>query len=184
MRGAGVMASEEWLDLVNERDEVVGQIARADPALRWERVRVVNAFIRNARGELWIPRRSPSKSLYPGALDVSVGGAVQSGESYLEAFRREAAEEVRLDLDAVEWRELAAFSPFQTGLSSFTRVYEIQTDTAPTFNPDDITGGEWLTPGQVLARIAAGAAAKGDLAELVRRCYGEARDLEKGQAAG
>ncbi|WP_291423979.1 NUDIX domain-containing protein [Deinococcus sp.] len=170
------MVSDELLDLVNEKDEVIGQISRADPALRWKDVRVVNAFIRNQRGQLWIPRRSPSKSLFPGALDVSVGGAVQSGETYLEALRRESAEEVRLNLSTVQWHELAAFSPYQTGLSSFVRVYEICTDTAPDFNPADIAGGEWLTPGQVLSQIAAGAAAKEDLAELVRRCYGSVTD--------
>ena len=169
MRGV----TDERLDLVNERDEVVGQILRTDPALRWERVRVVNAFLRNSRGELWIPRRSPGKSLFPNALDVSVGGAVQSGETYEEAFRREAREELNLDTDALPWRELAAFSPFQTTLSSFMRVYELRSDTTPRFNPDDITGGEWLTPGQVLKRIAVGEAAKGDLEELVRRCYRE-----------
>ena len=166
-----VGVTDERLDLVNERDEVVGQILRTDPALRWERVRVINAFLRNSRGELWIPRRSPGKSLYPNALDVSVGGAVQSGETYEEAFRREAREELNLEIDALPWRELAAFSPFQTTLSSFMRVYELRSDAAPSFNPDDISGGEWLTPGQVLEHIAAGEAAKGDLEELVRRCY-------------
>ena len=167
--------SVEWLDLVDEQDRVVDRIARADPALRWERVRVVNAFLRNARGELWIPRRSPHKSLYPNALDVSVGGAVQSGETYEQAFRRETREELNLDLDAVTWHEVAAFSPFQTTLSSFMRVYELRSDETPDFNRGDITGGEWMRPEQVLSRIAAGEAAKGDLAELVRRCYGEVK---------
>lgn len=165
--------SAEWLDLVDEQDRVVGRIDRADPALRWERVRVVNAFLRNSRGELWIPRRSPRKSLYPNALDVSVGGAVQSGETYEQAFRREAREELNLNVDSVQWREVAAFSPYQTTLSSFIRVYEICGEAEPDFNRDDITGGEWLMPEQVLSRIAAGEAAKGDLAELVRRCYGQ-----------
>ena len=175
MRESGVTEPDvmgERLDVVNERDEVVGQISRADPALRWRDVRVVNAFLRNQHGELWIPRRNPSKILYPNALDVSVGGAVQSGETYEQAFRRETREEVGLNLNEVEWRELAAFSPHQTGLSSFMRVYEIRSDVTPAYNPDDFTGGEWLTPGQVLARIAEGEAVKGDLAELVRRCYG------------
>ena len=165
--------TDERLDLVNERDEVVGQISRADPALCWRDVRVVNAFIRNRCGELWIPRRSPHKSLFPNALDVSVGGAVQSGETYEQAFRRETREEVGLNLNEVEWHELAAFSPYQTTLSSFIRVYEICGEAEPDFNRDDITGGEWLMPEQVLSRIAAGEAAKGDLAELVRRCYGQ-----------
>lgn len=143
---------------------------------------MVNAFICNARGELWIPRRSPSKSLYPNALDVSVGGAVQSGESYEDAFRRETREEVNLDVDTAQWRELAAFSPYRTGLSSFMRVYETRSEQTPAYNPDDFTGGEWLTPEQVLSRIAAGEAAKGDLAELVRRCYGASPKEERQRA--
>lgn len=167
----------EWLDKVNEQDEVVGRISRADPALCWREVRVVNAFLRNAAGQLWIPRRSPSKSLYPSALDVSVGGAVQSGESYLQAFRREAAEELNLDIDQLDWQLIATFSPYQTGLSSFIHAYEIRSDLAPRFNPADFTGGEWLAPAKLLQRIEQGDPAKGDLPELVRRCYPAASAL-------
>ncbi|PTA67914.1 NUDIX hydrolase [Deinococcus arcticus] len=162
----------EWLDLVNERDEVVGTVTRGDAWARRLPVRVVNAFVVNGAGQLWIPRRTPSKRVFPRCLDMSVGGHVERGESYEAAFRRETQEELNLDLDTVPWREVAAFSPFDTPLSAFMRVYEIRSDVAPAFNPDDFSGAEWLTPAEVLARIAAGDPAKGDLAELIRRCYG------------
>ena len=162
----------EWLDLVNERDEVVGRVTRAEAWQKRLPVRVINAFLVNSRGELWIPRRTLSKTMFPGCLDMSVGGHVESGEDYLSCFKRETREELNLNVDALEWREIAAFSPFETNLSAFMRVYEIRSDTAPAYNPQDFSGGEWLRPTQLLSRIAFGDPAKGDLAELVRRCYG------------
>lgn len=161
----------EWLDLVNEHDEVIEVVARDRTKPHRQNVRVVNAFLMNSAGEIWFPRRTPTKTTFPNCLDMSVGGYVQSGETYEQAFRRETLEELNLDLDTVPWREIAYFSPFQTPLSAFMRVYEIQSDTAPHFNPDDFSGGEWLTPTQLLERVQNGDSAKGDLAELVGRCY-------------
>ncbi|MFC4639726.1 NUDIX hydrolase [Deinococcus hohokamensis] len=163
----------EWLDHVNEHDEVIGQVTRDDAWAQRLTVRGVNAFVVNGGGELWIPRRTAHKRMFPGCLDMSVGGHVDRGEDYLTAFRRETREELNLDLDTVAWREIAAFSPYKTGLSIFMRVYEIRSDAAPTFNPDDFTEAWWLTPQALLRRIEAGDPAKGDLAEIVRRCYGD-----------
>lgn len=165
--------AEEWLDLVDEHDRVVGQVERAEAWARRLPIRVVNAFLVNSRGKLWIPRRTLTKKTFPGCLDLSMGGHVGAGESYEAAFRREVREELNLDVDTLPWREIAAFSPFGTGLSSFMRVYEIRSDAAPAYNPADFSGAEWLRPRQVLARVAGGEASKGDLAELVRRCYGD-----------
>lgn len=164
---------EEWLDLVDERDRVIGQITRKDAWEKRQPVRVINAFLVNTRGELWIPRRTASKRVFPGCLDMSVGSHVECGKDYPCAFGRETREELNLDVGMLAWREIAAFSPFETALSAFMRVYEIHTDAAPDFNPADFSEAWWLTPAELLARIDGGEAAKGDLAELVRRCYGE-----------
>ncbi len=162
---------DEWLDLVNRHDQVIGQITRENAWAKRQPVRVINAFLTNSRGELWIPRRTASKRMFPNCLDMSVGGHVERGEDYLSAFKRETLEELSLDVDALDWREIAVLSPFETGLSAFMRVYEIRTDSAPDFNPADFSEAWWLTPAELLARIAAGEPAKSDLAELVRRCY-------------
>lgn len=161
----------EWLDLVNERDEVVGQIVREEAWAKRLPVRVVNAFLINSCAELWIPRRTLTKRMFPGCLDMSVGGHVERGETYLNAFTRETHEELNLDLHLLEWQEIAAFSPFETELSAFMRVYEIRTDTVPDFNSADFSEAWWLTPAELLARIDVGDPAKGDLATLVRLCY-------------
>ncbi|MEQ9350314.1 MAG: NUDIX domain-containing protein, partial [Alphaproteobacteria bacterium] len=51
-----------------------------------------------AGGELalWLGRRAATKRNDPGLWDVTVGGAVASGESIMEALAREAAEEAGL----------------------------------------------------------------------------------------
>ncbi|ACO45564.1 NUDIX domain-containing protein [Deinococcus deserti] len=166
-------AGVEWLDRVNKRDEVIGRVTRDEAWARSLPVRVINAFLVNSHGQLWIPRRTMHKRMFPGCLDMSVGGHVDSGEDYVEAFRRETQEELHIDLDMISWRERAAFSPFETALSAFMRVYEIHTDQAPDYNRDDFSEAWWLTPCELLRRIEAGDPAKGDLAELVRLCYGD-----------
>jgi isopentenyldiphosphate isomerase len=161
----------EILDLVDETDNVIGQISRDDAWATQARVRVVNAFVVNARGQLWIPRRTTDKKMFPNCLDMGVGGHVQSGESYLAAFRRETQEELNVDLDQFPWRKVAYFSPLETTLSAFMEVFEIQLEHTPAFNPDDFSESFWLTPQEAKHKIRAGDSAKGDLLELLERLY-------------
>lgn len=57
--------SEEILDLVNENDEVIGSKSRSDIyAEGLKNFRVVNAFVINSKGKLWIPRRAANKRLF------------------------------------------------------------------------------------------------------------------------
>ena len=71
------MNTGELLDIVSEEDVVIGEMERADVyAQGLSSFRVINAFIINDAGQLWIPRRHPSKRLCPLHLDASVGGHV------------------------------------------------------------------------------------------------------------
>lgn len=166
-----VQLPEEMLDFVDESDVVIGQVSRTEAWQRGLPIRVVNAFLVNAAGMLWIPRRTQRKAMFASCLDVSVGGHVAAGESYIEAFQRETREGVNLDLAALTWREIAYFSPFDTTLSAFMRVYEISYQTTPTYNPDDFCESFWFEPQELERRIRAGEPAKGDLLELVQRIF-------------
>lgn len=96
---------EEILDIVDEKDEIIGQASRSEVSKDGvKNYRVINAFIRNKEGQLWIPRRTANKRIFPLALDMSVGGHVERGESYLKGFERELLEELNIKLEDVEYR--------------------------------------------------------------------------------
>ncbi|UBV43978.1 NUDIX domain-containing protein [Deinococcus taeanensis] len=161
----------EWLDLVNEHDEVVGAVTRGAAWAQRLPVRVINAFLKDSAGRLWIPRRTTHKRMFPGCLDMSVGGHVERGETYEQAFRRETQAELRLNVNDLPWQQIATFTP-RDGLSAFMHVYEIHSDATPHFNPDDFSSAQWLTPAELVTQIEQGDTAKGDLRRLVQRCYG------------
>ena len=70
-----MIQDDEILDIVDENDCVIGQKKRSEIyRQRLCNFRVVNAFVVNSLGQLWIPRRSAHKSIFPFCIDVSMGG--------------------------------------------------------------------------------------------------------------
>jgi len=162
---------DEYLDLVNDNDEVIGKKLRLEIYQEnLHNFRVVNAFVKNSLGELWIPRRTADKRLYPLCLDMSVGGHVESGETYEETFKRETLEELNVNIDKIAWHKLGKLSP-KEGLSAFMQVYEIMLDDAPEYNQNDFTEFFWLTPKALIKKILDGDQAKSDLIKLVQKFY-------------
>lgn len=162
---------EELLDLVDTNDNVTGQMSRSDVhAQGLNNYRVVNAFIVNSKGELWIPRRTAHKKRFALHLDVGMSGHVSSGETYDESFHRESSEELGIDIDAVPHRLLGHLSPAD-GVGCFMQVYEIQTDETPKYNTDDFVESFWISPQALLNRITGGDVAKNDLPTLVKMFY-------------
>ncbi len=168
------------LDLVNENDEVVGAMEReliyqkGLLNLRDEEgvsFRVIDAFIKNSEGKLFVPRRHPDKRLFPQRLDVSVGGHVTSGDSYDETFAKEAQEELNIDISHLKYKILGKMSPFTDGVSAFTTVYEIESDETPDYNPEDFIEHFWLTPKELMERIEGGDLGKGNLPKIVKKFY-------------
>jgi len=163
---------DELLDIVDATDAVIGQRWRAELYQEGAcNFRVVNAFLKNRLGKLWIPRRSVSKRIFPLCLDMSMGGHVSAGESYDEAFARELMEELNFDVRQVQSQVLGKLSPYVHGVSAFITVYEICSDLTPEYNADDFCEFFWLTPNEVLAALESGDKAKDDLARLVRIFY-------------
>lgn len=158
------MNYDEILDLVSEADEIIGQEKRSIIyEQRLSCFRVINGFICNSEKKLWIPRRHPQKKLYPLCLDASVGGHVISGETYDQAFVREAQEELGIDVLQCPYRKLARLTPIQHGTSAFMWVYLIQDDAVPRYNTKDFISFEWLSPTHAIEKLTNGEPAKSDL---------------------
>lgn len=164
---------DEYLDLVDSQDNVIGNKLRSEVyAEHLSNFRVINAFVVNSKGELWIPRRAADKRIFPLCLDMSVGGHVESGESYEETFKRETKEELNIDIEQVPYRMLGKLTPELDSVSAFMQVYEIKLDEAPNYNPADFVEYFWLNPTEALKRISDGEKAKGDLPTLIKKFYG------------
>lgn len=164
--------SDELLDLVDEHDQIIGNQTRsAVYAEGANNFRVVNAFLINSTGKLWIPRRHASKRVFPLCLDTSMGGHVSSGETYKETFAREMLEELRIDISKTAYQFLGALNPHQHGTSAFMRVYAIYTDTVPDYNPDDFIEYFWLSPSEVFDKLATGDRSKSDLPRIIRALF-------------
>lgn len=163
---------DELLDIVDDNDQVIGQQLRSEIYRNKQRnFRAINAFLMNSKGQLWIPRRTAHKRLFPLALDASVAGHVGAGETYLEAFKRELMEELRIDLDTVSYQHLGPLNPPKHDTSAFMQVYLIRTDTVPDYNPDDFIEYYWLTPQELVTRIEHGEPSKSDLPKIMQHMF-------------
>lgn len=86
----------ECLDVTDVHGEVVSHIERAAMRALGLRTRAVHLNAFDARGHVWIARRSAHKSTDPGLWDTLVGGLVAAAESPALALQRESAEEAGL----------------------------------------------------------------------------------------
>jgi len=160
--------SEELLDIVDHNDQVIGQKYRSEVYTQnLSNFRVINALLINDNKEIWIPRRSPHKKLFPLCLDASVGGHVAAGETYDQAFARELQEELNLDLSQISHRLLTKLTPHQYGVSAFMHFYLIFTNQTPAYNTDDFVGAAWYPISELQKLVAAGEPMKGDLPKLI-----------------
>lgn len=90
---------QEVYDVVNEQDEVIGTATRrqvhADPSLIH---RAAGGYIINRKKELLMQKRSATKDMFPLRWAFSVGGHVDSGDTYEKAALRELKEELGIEV--------------------------------------------------------------------------------------
>src|SRR5438105_5048077 len=92
--------SEEIFDVVNERDEVIDRKPRSEVHRRGLLHRAVHVLVFNARGQLFLQKRSMTKDKSPGLWDSSASGHLDTGEDYDACALRELREEIGLRLSA------------------------------------------------------------------------------------
>lgn len=90
------LASTEWVDIVNEENEVIAQASREQMRAQCLRHRATYIVVHDGMGKILVQRRTETKDFLPGMLDATAGGVVQADEQLLESARREAEEELAL----------------------------------------------------------------------------------------
>lgn len=98
------MSDLDMLDIVNEKDQIIGQAPRREIHGDPSRIhRVAHVLVFNPRGELFLQKRSFLKDVQPGKWDTSVGGHLEPGEEYLAGALREMEEELGIRAVAVNF---------------------------------------------------------------------------------
>lgn len=126
----------EYLDIVDERDQVIGRDTRHNVHANYAIHRGVHVFVIDSDRRILVQRRSLSRPDYPGYLDVSVGAQVSSGESYDEAARRELDEELGCGHDAIV--EIGAYDGFSERQREKRRVYVHYCDGPFQPSPEEV----------------------------------------------
>jgi isopentenyl-diphosphate delta-isomerase type 1 len=144
----------EILDIVDERDRVIGQAQRGHIHRNKLRHRAVHVFLFNRQGQLFIQQRSSTKDSFPLCYDSSASGHLDHGEDYDACAYREVREELGLRLPAgVLTRCFYIEACADTGLE-FVWVYRAQGDWQPTINRVELEDGRYLTRAEIQQIIA------------------------------
>ena len=148
---------EEFFDVVDEDDRVVGRAARSEvhgnPALLH---RVVHVLVFDSQGRLFLQRRADDKDVQPGKWDTSVGGHVDAGEERSAAALREMEEELGIPPDGTE-------TPNLVFLHGYIHSNEYESESVHTWmcrwdgpfalQQSEISEGRFWTPDEIDALV-------------------------------
>lgn len=144
----GGMAHEEWFDVVDEHDRVIGSALRREVHARGLLHRSVHALVSDAAGRVLLQRRSMRKDLYPNQWAASASGHVDRGEDYDTAMVRELGEELGIHVSTVPQRICRIEACEETG-REFVWVYRCRHDGPVQANTDEISEIVWSTPAEI-----------------------------------
>lgn len=142
-------SDRELIAWVDEADELLGALPRAE--LRERRLigRCTFILLFNSAGELCISRRSLSKALYPGFWDVAAGGMVGAHESYAQSAARELEEELGVAGVALRFHGKFLFDQLDNRL--WCAVYSLVWDGPLKLQPEEVTEAHFASLAQVEA---------------------------------
>jgi isopentenyldiphosphate isomerase len=140
--------SEEIFDVVNERDEVIGRNTRREVHRLGLKHRAVHVLVFNARGGIFLQKRSMKKDIAAGKWDSSASGHLDTGEAYDAGAVREVREEIGLRLERPPQRLFKIDACKETGWE-FCWVYRCENEGPFTLHPDEIETGAWFAPDAV-----------------------------------
>lgn len=144
--------AEERVDWIDEQGRLLGVVGRAEMRRRNLLHPVTATFVFRPDGRLFVQQRAADKDVYPGLLDLSVGGTVTHGEGYLENAQREVAEE--LGVTGAPLYRLFRHR-FRDGTThSLIEVFACIHDGPIRLQPEEVAGGEWMSLAEVRELVA------------------------------
>jgi isopentenyldiphosphate isomerase len=150
--------SDELLQLVDRRGNPAGTALRSEchgnPGLVQA---VVHLHLFDGTGRLYLQKRAADKDRYPGRWDTSVGGHVAPGESPEQAIRREAKEELGIDLHGDAGIDnLERLKPYIYGdeiETEYVVPYKMVYASVPRPDAEEVEAGAYFEPEEIRRRV-------------------------------
>jgi len=93
----------EYVYHVDEEDNVIGKVTKAEARKKHLLFRGSNTLIFNSKGDIYIQKRANDRDLYPNTWEFCIGGASFYGETYEETAKRELLEETGIRTESIEF---------------------------------------------------------------------------------
>ncbi|UXJ55701.1 NUDIX hydrolase [Pseudomonas citronellolis] len=164
-------SDRELIAWVDERDQLLGELPRAQLRERGLIGRGTFILLFNGAGQLCVHRRSLSKAVYPGYWDAAAGGMVQASESYALSAGRELEEE--LGVAGVELREHGTFFFDEPGNRLWCAVFSATWDGALRLQPEEVLEVRFVEPVVALEEATSGALYCPDSLQALRLFLGQ-----------
>lgn len=162
----------ELLDIVDDKDNVIGTILRRDFENKTNSnrylIRGSAALIVNSLGEIWVPERLHTRSADPGFWDFSIAEHVASRETYLEAAIRGFDEELNFNINPSKLEAVTKVAPSKTG-PWFTTVFIYRSDVAPIEYRHEFYAARWMTLDELRCHINLGQKVRTGLVEFTKQ---------------
>lgn len=96
--------------------------------------------------EVLIQKRSLTKKTHPGMLDISAAGHVDEGEVSINTVKREAKEEIGLELDTAKLLFIVRIrkTNINNGIAT-VYAYQVDDNFKPTFYDGEVENCHWLS---------------------------------------
>lgn len=153
----------ELCDLYDKNCMPLGRTAvRGSRLKKGEYYLVVFVWVFNGRGQLLLTKRSPEKLSFPNKWNMT-GGAVQAGESSLQAVQRELFEETGIRAEPGEFIRVETYR--RAGKNDICDVYFLCRDVALdelVMQKGETCGAIWVSRQELERMIAQDLVAKPD----------------------
>ena len=171
--------AEEYFDIVNQENEVIGKETRrlVHQTGLWHRG--VHVFLFTPDGRLLIQKRSATQDTYPGSLDCSVSEHLKVGESFFDGAVRGLQEE--LGLVGISLTRLAQFKMiYGPNDNEFCELYEgIFDGNTLQIDPNEVAGIDYYRISQLEEMIVSDQASFAPwFIQLIRLYTGKPADME------
>lgn len=142
------MTAEEILDLVNDKDEIIGEIERSKANSQKDLIhREIVILLLDKTNKILIQKRSKTKKIFPGVWILSVAGHVPKGAEPDKIAHEELKEELGFDTKLIfvdkqlmKYPNESNFAYFYLGNIPKATQYKLdptETDEVKTINYDD-----------------------------------------------